>query len=125
MADIGTNSGRPVKQCSNTRASRGPSRIVGNKECHRVTAGPSWIQPRAHNQDSITNFFTSFKGCWASNVRSVVASSCSSLHVKRVLRAPRIASSTHLSPNRSFDRIVRLIIGDYIVIDSTAISTSP
>eukprot|EP01018_Ginkgo_biloba_P027358 Gb_05756 [translate_table: standard] len=105
MADINTGNNRPVRQCSNTRASRGPSRIVGNRRRHKVTAAASQIQPKAQNQDRMANFFTSFKDCSTSNVRSVVVSS-SSLPAKRVLRPPGIASPTHLNPNCSSDKIL-------------------
>eukprot|EP01018_Ginkgo_biloba_P040525 Gb_13058 [translate_table: standard] len=76
---------------------------------------------RSCDQDHITNFFTSSRRLPALDVR---ATSSSSLPPKSDLMPPGIALSTPLNAIHSPDDALRLIIGDYTMIDSTIDSPS-
>eukprot|EP01018_Ginkgo_biloba_P039495 Gb_11329 [translate_table: standard] len=121
MADIDADSSRLVKQCSNARDGTRLTRIVRSNVQHRVIVASPHIQSRARDQDRITNVFTSSKRLMAVDVRGA---SSSSLRARSNLMPPKIALPTHLSLSHSPDDTLRLIIGDYTIIDSTVDSPS-
>eukprot|EP01018_Ginkgo_biloba_P031562 Gb_39554 [translate_table: standard] len=98
-----------------------PTRIVISSGRHRVTVAPPHIQSRAHDWDRITDFFTSSRRLL---FLEVMGASSSSLPARSDLMPLGIAPPTPLSLSHSLDDGLRLIIGDYIMIDSTADSPS-
>eukprot|EP01018_Ginkgo_biloba_P017398 Gb_27678 [translate_table: standard] len=122
LADIDTDSSRSVKQCYNTRIAMRLSCIVRSNRCHRKTVASPLSWSKACDLDRITIYFTSSKRLPALDVRG--GDSSSSLPTRRGFRPPRIALPTPLSLSRSPIDALRLIIGDYTVIDNTANSHS-
>eukprot|EP01018_Ginkgo_biloba_P013017 Gb_28734 [translate_table: standard] len=117
MAGIDANNSRSVKQCYNTKATMRPFHIVRSNRRLRKTIASPLTQSRARDQERITNYFFSSRRFLALDVRGA---SYPSLPVRRGFRPPRIASPTPLNPSRSPTDTLKVIIGDYTMIDNIA-----